>query len=104
MWSGTRWSGTVTAYRAKNWIYYDRLAIAQLYAATHGTVSGTALRKYWRWYDGVTHLRATLTRDVWRSLSVMLTGDNLLNNQTGEPDNIAVLPGRTITVGLRGAF
>jgi iron complex outermembrane receptor protein len=103
IWSGTHWSSTVTAYRANDWIYYDRLTLAQL-AAANQSVTGTALRRYWLWYGGVTHLRATLTRDLWRGFSVLLTGDNLLNKQTGEPDNSAVLPGRTVTFGLRGQF
>ncbi len=104
VWSGARWSSTVTAYRAEDWIYYDRLTIAQSYAAGNRNFTGTALRKYWLGYGGVTHLRATLTRELWRRVGVLLTGDNLLNRQTGEPDNLAVLPGRTITFGLRGEF
>ena len=35
---------------------------------------------------------------------VSLSGENLLNRQLGEPDNVTVVPGRTITLGLRTAF
>jgi iron complex outermembrane receptor protein len=104
MWLAAHWSGSVTAYRAEDWMYYDRLTVAQQYAAGDRAFTGTALRKYWLNYAGVTHLRATFTHDLRFRFSLMLTGDNLLNKQTGEPDNIAVLPGRTIFVGLRGDF
>jgi hypothetical protein len=33
-----------------------------------------------------------------------LRGENLLDNQTGEPDNITVVPGRTITGGIKVNF
>jgi iron complex outermembrane receptor protein len=103
-WLGQHWSGSVTAYRAQNWIYYDQLAIAMLYAAGSHNFYGSNLRTYWISYPGVTHLRATFTRELRSGFSLLLMGDNLLNRQTGEPDDIAVLPGRTIAVGLRGAF
>ncbi|NUR35196.1 MAG: hypothetical protein HOQ17_07970 [Gemmatimonadaceae bacterium] len=35
---------------------------------------------------------------------VSLSGENLLNRQLGEPDNVTVVPGRTINLGLRTAF
>jgi hypothetical protein len=34
----------------------------------------------------------------------MVTAENLLDHQLGEPDNVTVLPGRTITGGLRAKF
>ena len=37
-------------------------------------------------------------------LLLSVSGDNLLDNQTGEPDNISVLRGRTISVGLQAKF
>jgi hypothetical protein len=36
--------------------------------------------------------------------SVELSADNLLNYQRGEPDNITVVPGRTIMSGVRVKF
>jgi hypothetical protein len=45
---------------------------------------------------GITHLRATAAWSIGPRLALTLTGDNLLNQQTGEPDNVTVLPGRTI--------
>ncbi|MBI4503873.1 MAG: TonB-dependent receptor [Gemmatimonadetes bacterium] len=103
-WLAAHWSSTVTAYRAEDWVYYDRLLVAQRYVAGDRSFAGGALRKYWISYPGVTHLRATFARDLRFGFSLLLTGDNLLNHQTGEPDNVAVLPGRTIAVGLRGEF
>jgi iron complex outermembrane receptor protein len=103
-WLGRKWSSSLTAYRAQDWIYYDRLRIAVLYSQGNHSFYGGNLRNFWISYPGVTHLRATFTRELRSGFSLMLMGDNLLNQQTGEPDNIAVLPGRTIAVGLRGAF
>jgi hypothetical protein len=36
--------------------------------------------------------------------AVEITADNLLNHQTGEPDNITVIPGRTLMTGFRMKF
>ncbi len=69
-----------------------------------GGLVGPQLRAYWREYDGVTRLRATAARDVFRGIVLSLTGENLLNYQRGEPDDITVLPGRTITLGLHAKF
>jgi iron complex outermembrane receptor protein len=52
----------------------------------------------------VNRLRANVSYDVRRALSLIVTGDNLLDHQLGEPDNVTVLPGRTITGGLRARF
>jgi len=65
---------------------------------------GTELRDYWREYDGVTRLRATFSRDLYPGLAFVMTGDNLLGTQRGEPDNVTVVPGRTITAGLQAKF
>jgi iron complex outermembrane receptor protein len=37
-------------------------------------------------------------------MSMLLGGDNLLNVQTGAPDNATVIAGRTLTLGLRTTF
>jgi hypothetical protein len=37
-------------------------------------------------------------------MTFSVDGENLLNEQRGEPDNITVLPGRTISAGLRVSF
>jgi iron complex outermembrane receptor protein len=55
-------------------------------------------------YPGVNRLRANVSYHVRRALSLIVTGDNLLGSQLGEPDNVTVLPGRTITGGLRARF
>jgi iron complex outermembrane receptor protein len=106
-WLGGGWAGSVTAYRAWDWINYDYLALARDSAdaarPSHELV-GAKLRAYWREYPGITHLRATAARDVRPGLSMVLSGDNLLGRQLGEPDNVTVLPGRTLTLGLRAEF
>jgi len=41
---------------------------------------------------------------VGRGLGVVVTGANLLDRQRGEPDNSTLLPGRTLTAGVRATF
>jgi outer membrane receptor protein involved in Fe transport len=105
--TASRWNASITAYRAYDWINYDRVALAQAFATTdraaHDYV-GWRLREFWKAYPGVTRLRAGLGYTLTPNLGFSLTGDNLLNHQTGEPDNITVLPGRTLSVGFRTSF
>ena len=105
--TGSRWQGSLTGYRAMSWIYYDRLAIAQAFAGSthppHDFV-GMGLRSFWKEYPGVTHVNGSFSFDIRPRLAITLTGTNLLNRQTGEPDNITVLPGRTLSFGLRTQF
>jgi iron complex outermembrane receptor protein len=65
---------------------------------------GAQLRQYWRDYDGGLRVRATMSREIRRMLSVEVTADNLLNYQRGEPDNITIVPGRTLMTGVRVKF
>ena len=102
-WTQPHWFMTVTTSRASDWINYDRLRIAQVFGDTASTpqdVIGSKLRNFWLSYNGVTRLRATLSRDLMSNVSLKITGDNLTNVQRGEPDNITVLPGRTLMLGL----
>ena len=62
------------------------------------------LRDYWRAYDGVTRLGARASVTLWRTTALTIAADNLLDRQTGEPDNATVLPGRTLLAGLRTGF
>jgi iron complex outermembrane receptor protein len=106
-WTDSRWSTSVTLYRAADWINYDRLALARAFATENLPSSafvGPVLREYWIAYPGATHLRASATASVAPGWGLTLTGDNLLDIQTGEPDNITVLPGRTISLGLHTVF
>ena len=93
--------------RAFDWIGYDRQSLAAAFVDTDRPTSGflgSQLRAYWYPYDGVTWLRASLARDVTRRFTLVLLGDNLLDKQVGEPDNISVLPGRTVSLGARAQF
>lgn len=65
---------------------------------------GAQLRTYWRKYDGVTRMSANFGYNIGRGLSFTVRGENLLDKQEGEPDNVTVLPGRTVTGGLRVSF
>ena len=101
-------STSLTGSRAYNWVNYDRLALAEAFATdddrTPRDFVGAQLRSFWREYPGVNRLRANFSYDLRRALSVIFTADNLLDHQLGEPDNVTVLPGRTITGGLRAKF
>jgi iron complex outermembrane receptor protein len=107
-WAGARWSTMLTATRAIDWINYDRVALARAYTGTDDgeqrAVTGWRLRNFWRTYDGDTHLRVSASRDVGRGLELLLVADNLLGGQLGEPDNLTIRQGRTITGGLRASF
>lgn len=103
-WNVLGWRAGMTATRAFDWINYDRLRLTKDYASCDScfteTISGSKLHSYWMRYDGVTRLRASLSRELPRGLGLRLTADNLTNVQRGEPDNITVLPGRTVLLGL----
>lgn len=107
-WTGAGWSTALSATRAADWINYDRVALARAYTSTDGAeqrgVTGWRLRNFWRAYDGDTHLRLSGSRDVGRGLELIMVGDNLLGGQLGEPDNLTIRQGRTITGGLRATF
>jgi iron complex outermembrane receptor protein len=106
-WAGTRVTLSGTVARASDWVNYDQVALAQTLAADplgRLTPVGAALRAYWKTYDGTTHLGASMTFLLRDHTAILLTGANLLNRQTGEPDNATVVPGRTIRLGLRNVF
>ncbi|MDQ2665567.1 MAG: TonB-dependent receptor [Gemmatimonadota bacterium] len=105
---GASWSAALGATRANDWIDYDRVSLGNWYLARSPNPSreptGTRLRTYWREYDGQTHLRLTTSRDLVRGVSLLVIGENLLGGQLGEPDNVTIRPGRTVTAGLRASF
>jgi outer membrane receptor protein involved in Fe transport len=93
--------------RASDWVNYDRLAIAEALMANNLTaadLTGNKLRRFWATYPGATRLRSTASMNVWRGMVLTATGENLLNFQRGEPDTITIVPGRTISVGLKAKF
>jgi iron complex outermembrane receptor protein len=107
LWSAPTWSASLTTSRAASWINYDRLGLAQAAASASTPASGLMgpqLRNYWRTYQGNTHLGATVARDLTRQVSLLLTAENLLDRQSGEPDDVTIVPGRALSVGLRAAF
>jgi iron complex outermembrane recepter protein len=107
-WAGTGWSAAVTTTRALDWINYDRVALSRAFTSSDGAeqraVMGSRLRNFWRRYDGDTHLRLSASRDVGRGLELLVVGENLLGGQLGEPDNLTIRQGRTVTGGLRASF
>ena len=109
-WTTPRWTLASTLSRADDWINYDRLALAEAMATTLGGTSGVRppvgaqLRRFWRAYDGGTRIGARATVGLWGRNAMTLGVENLLNHQVGEPDNVTVVPGRTLTLGLRTGF
>lgn len=106
-WSPPRWQLQVAGTQVADWINYDRLALASTYlrgGMSARGLSGAALRPYWLQYGEVTRLRASLAHDLTRGLSLRLIGDNLLDRQRGEPDNVTIVPGRTLTFGIAARF
>lgn len=93
--------------RASDWINYDRLSLLGAFASEATTPSqfvGPGLRSYWKEYDGVTRVGGRATFSIARGMSFTVDGENLLDQQRGEPDNITILPGRTLSAGLRVKF
>jgi iron complex outermembrane receptor protein len=93
--------------RASDWINYDRLALLSAFASDKndpGQFVGSQLRSYWKKYDGVTRIGGRIGYSLSRGMTFTLDGENLLNEQRGEPDNVTVLPGRTLSAGLRLRF
>lgn len=106
-WMGGGWSGSVTGSRSWNWIDYDRIALAGAFSnstQTDAQLVGQQLRNYWLAYSGVTRLRASVGKTLIRGLSFTMSGENLLNRQHGEPDNVTVVPGRTLSFGLKAVM
>jgi iron complex outermembrane receptor protein len=102
--TGASWTGSLTASRSWDWINYDRVALAGAFSnstQTDAALVGQQLRNYWLQYNGVTRLRASIGRNLYRGLAFTLDGENLLNRQHGEPDNVTVVPGRTLSFGLK---
>ena len=103
-WIGGGWTSSVAASRSWDWIDYDRVALAGAFSnstQSDAELVGQELRNYWLKYSGVTRLRASVGRSLYHGLSVNLSGENLLNRQHGEPDNTTVVPGRTLSFGLK---
>lgn len=102
-----RWFMSWSVSRASDWVNYDRIALAAAFQNTNHPLNeflGSQLRTYWRNYDGVTRLGANFGYNVGRGLMFTIRGENLLDKQEGEPDNITILPGRTVSGGLRVSF
>ncbi len=99
-----RWFASSTVARASNWINYDRLALLRARGAEDIPVIGADLRQYWKTYDGVTRLSGRFGVGLARGMTLTFDGENLLDEQRNEPDNITILPGRTVSAGLSIAF
>ncbi len=111
-WPVGRWTFTTAAIRAADWVGYDRSAIAtalartglEATAAASRALEGPQLRRFWTTYSSVTRWRAGISYRVRSGLAMQASGENLLNVQTGAPDNTTVITGRTMTLGVRTQF
>jgi len=106
-WARGRWTFTSTATRAADWIGYDRSAVGTVLSTGEAPVrslEGNNLRAFWLRYPGVTRWRAGAQYRVREGFALLAGGENLLNVQTGVPDNATVIAGRTLTFGVRTVF
>ncbi|MEO6877495.1 MAG: TonB-dependent receptor, partial [Gemmatimonadaceae bacterium] len=106
-WLEDRWSASLGGERALDWINYDQIALSHAFMSGKHMAHeflGEQLRQYWRRYDGGVRLHFAASRDLRDRFAIDVRGDNLLNYQRDEPDNITVVPGRTIMTGLRIKF
>jgi outer membrane cobalamin receptor len=104
-WNADRWSLSLTGTRAFDWVNYDRQRLARdLASGGAGELAGAPLREYWRGYDGATRLDAVAALDVRPGVVLVLSGANLLDHRRGEPDNLSLVPGRTLSLGVRANF
>jgi iron complex outermembrane receptor protein len=106
-WTQPTYYLSATVSRASDWVNYDRLAIAEALVAESidaDDLTGGQLRAFWRSYPGTTRVRASASRQVSRGLTLYITGENLLGYQLGEPDTITIVPGRTLSFGVRARF
>jgi iron complex outermembrane receptor protein len=101
-----RWTLTSTASRASNWVGYDRTAIGTALVSDNvpRDLDGPMMRRYWATYSGITRWRGSVAFRVRGDLSLVTSGDNLLNVQRGAPDNASVIAGRTLSLGIRTLF
>ncbi len=107
MWTPARWQFQVGGTQVADWVNYDRLSLASTYlrgGTPARSLTGATLRSYWMQYPEVTRLRASIAHDLTRSLSLRVIGDNLLDRQRGEPDNVTIVPGRTLSFGVAARF
>jgi iron complex outermembrane recepter protein len=106
-WAAQSWQMQLGATQVADWINYDRLSLAQTFLRG-GTPSwgltGSTLRSYWVRYPSATRVRASFVRDLTRALSLRFVGDNLLDRQRGEPDNVTIVPGRSVSFGVTARF
>jgi iron complex outermembrane recepter protein len=102
-WNGALWDAALSASRATDWINYDRAALAAD-ADAGNAPAGRELRGYWLRYEGVTHVSASAARRIGSRAVVHLNTANLLDHRLGEPDNVTLVPGRTISAGIRISF
>jgi iron complex outermembrane receptor protein len=106
-WTPPKWQLQLAGSQVADWVNYDRIGLASAFLRV-GTpargLTGDALRAYWMQYGEVTRLRMSVSRDLTRSLSVRFIGENLLDRQRGEPDNITIVPGRTVSFGFGARF
>ena len=92
----SRWSTSWNVSRASDWINYDRIALASAFSNNNTPLQdfvGWKLRSYWKNYSGVTRIGGRAGFLIGRGMTFTVDGENLLDEQRGEPDNITVLPG-----------
>lgn len=106
-WQRGRWALHSGVAHAADWVTYDRATIASaLEGGEEGAraLGGAQMRGFWARPAAVTRWRAGGTVRLAGALLLQVNGENLLNVQRGVPDDGTVIPGRTLTLGVRTQF
>jgi outer membrane receptor protein involved in Fe transport len=108
-WQRGRWEAYTGVAHAAGWVTYDRPAIATALERGEGEaearpMAGVLMRGFWAQPPAVTRWRAGATVRLGSALLLQLNGENLLDIQRGIPDDGTVVPGRTLTLGVRTRF
>ena len=85
-----------------SWTNIDWLALAGVFYG--GQEYRGSNRDYWIRYPSVTKLNAGLEQGVGQHVSLLISVENLTNNQRFEDTNISVIPGRRTTIGARLSY
>jgi outer membrane receptor protein involved in Fe transport len=94
-----RGSATFEVNRIGSWVATDWRAYYRYLFA--GDPYRGSLAAYSMNYDPITRTNFLIEQNVATGVNLLVRLDNLGNNQDGEPLNIAITPGRQVTLGLR---
>jgi outer membrane receptor protein involved in Fe transport len=93
-----RSSGTVGADLLGDWVGYDWLSYYT--ALSDGTTAPASLRPFWLDYPATARVHALFADAPSERFDWFVKVENLGNRQRDTRDNLAIVPGRTVSVGV----